>query len=369
MFANRHPQQVQFVQSLHAATAPLSPGPWNTAVVGPWGIGKTSLLRRFARLAASHDPPLGVAVLSATSALGSLDAFASMLLRRVEQDLRAQMSLAERVRREVSRWEPRVSLSPLSASRHDGASYVGLGADLLYSELRRLWNQALETRVAAVLICLDDVQHIVTREPAALLILRALFQDLQGAGASFPLVVTGPDDLFDSTTRSGPSEPVTRFFERMRLSEFSLEDTAAAVREPLHLSDSKLQVPDEGVAVVFERTMGHPFFVSLAMRELVNRANDAGTATLDRSFILSNWPSVAARLDADKFDDEWRSTSRQERAVLAAVAESRSLREVPNGSAFARRLVAKGLLAHPGRGVYRLYHPLFADYVVRHNHE
>ena len=32
--------------------------------------------------------------------------------------------------------------------------------------------------------------------------------------------------------------------------------------------------------------------------------------------------------------------------------------------ALASRLVQKGLLMRPARGVYRLYHPLFGDFVV-----
>lgn len=57
IFANRSREQEFFIQDLRQGLHPQGPGPWNVALLGPWGIGKTSLLRRFAAITTDFQRP------------------------------------------------------------------------------------------------------------------------------------------------------------------------------------------------------------------------------------------------------------------------------------------------------------------------
>ncbi|MDA8334114.1 MAG: hypothetical protein M0Z41_03820 [Peptococcaceae bacterium] len=243
LFANRRREQSLFRRGLAAGIAPGSAGPWNIAVLGQWGIGKTSLLRRFTALARAVDSPVGIVNLSATSAFLSFNEFALVLLHRIREDLRGHTGWSGRLRDEIVRWEPTVSVGPVPGTRRNDSP--GFGVEILYAELRRLWEGHLKGNLAAVIFFLDDAQNVTKVDANILLTLRAVFQDLQGLGAVFPLVVTGPEDMFESTRDL--AEPVTRFFERLPLGPFSREDTREAVTVPLTAAGHSLRVEEDAV--------------------------------------------------------------------------------------------------------------------------
>ena len=321
LFANRRAEQQRFIRSLGATTAPESPGPWNVALLGPWGIGKTSLLRRFTQLAQSHQPALGVVTLSVTSAVGGIEGFCESLLRRIHSDLSVQAGLAGRIQDEVRRWQPRLAVGPAAAVRT--VVNEGFALDRLYAELGRLWTRLAHQDMAGVLIFLDDVEHLLVRDASALLALRSVFQDLQGRGAVFALIITGPETLLE--VGRDVSEPVTRFFDRLPLGAFSLADTAEAIREPLRVNGAPLGVSDDAVAAVWSKTHGHPYFVAFTMRELTDRAYEGNVRQLDDRWITAHWPAVAQRLSADRFASEWQACTAAERRVLRRLAEGGAL--------------------------------------------
>ncbi len=361
LFANRRREQSLFRRGLDATVAPGSPGPWNVAVVGPWGIGKTSLLRRFAGMARTAAPTVGVVSLTVTSSLRSFDGFVAFLLDRTREQLRGQTRWSEPVQRELARWEPAVHLGPLSAARRSDPP--SLGAATLYSELRRLWRSHAAHNLAAVAFFLDDIHNLLAVDPGLLLTIRAIFQDLQGDGAVFPLVVTGSEDMFEAAR--DVAEPVTRFFERVPLGPFSVEDTAAAVRDPLEAVHHDLRVEEDAVPWIWERAGGYPYFVAFIMREAVDVAVDGGYGRIDGRLLEREWPAIARQMAVEKFSVEWNSATAAEKDALRAVVSGAPLADAVgrSGAALASRLVRKGLLVRLGRGAYSAYHPLFAEYV------
>ncbi len=60
-FANRRREIRWFQESLLPSLDPEGAGPVNVAIVGPWGIGKSSLVRYLTRLASEAGPPVGAA--------------------------------------------------------------------------------------------------------------------------------------------------------------------------------------------------------------------------------------------------------------------------------------------------------------------
>jgi hypothetical protein len=361
LFANRGREQVLFRRALRASTASGSPGPWNIALVGPWGIGKTSLLRRFVAMARSHQPRVGVVSLSVTSSLGGFDGFAASLLRRIREEMRGQTRWPARVQDEIGRWEPAITVGPLSAARRSEPAVAGTA--MLYAELRRLWSDHVRGNLAAVAFFLDDVQNLLAVQPDLLLNLRAVFQDLQGLGAVFPLTVTGPEGMFEAA--GDLAEPVTRFFERLPLGAFSLDDTRQAIVEPLRAAGHHLVVDEDAVRLVWERSGGHPYFVAFIMREAVDLAVERRAAAISADLLNREWGAVARQMAVEKFSVEWNSATMAEKAVLRTVVAADTPAPPPkrSPSSLAARLVRKGLLVRRSRGDYDVYHPLFAEYV------
>lgn len=360
LFSNRSREQEFFRRGLFSGLASRGGGPWNIALLGPWGIGKTSLLRRFARIAEREEvegKPVLTVSLSATGAYASFDEFARVLMRRVIEAV-PKSKLA----REVERWEVQSLRMGMLSVRRKGEPPVEGAVEALYRGLLELWEEA-EKRYAGVAVFIDDVQNLLEIHPRALLAIRTLFQDLQGAGARYPLVVTGTEMLFGAVREA--AEPVTRFFERMPVLPFNYEDTKEAICHPLKAVGSSLKVEEELIKKVYEKTGGHPYFVSFIMRDLVDAAYQEGKH-LTKKLFDEQWRSIIGHLEVEKFEEEWRACSPAERRVLMELVRRPGTpitQALGKHRALLSRLVDKGFVRRKDRGMYEVYHPLFAEFI------
>lgn len=361
LFANRSKEQEFFKKGLFSGLAAHGGGPWNIALLGPWGIGKTSLLRRFVRIAENEKvegKPVLTVNLSATSAYASFDEFARAFIRRLI-DVVPKSKLAQ----EFEKWEfQSVRMGMVAVKRREEAPVEGT-MEMLYRGMLSLWRESIAKKYAGMVVFIDDIQNLSEIHPKALLALRTLFQDLQGAGARYPLVVTGPETLFGAVREI--AEPVTRFFERMPVLPFTFSDTEEAVRHPLNAVDSCLIIDKEVIQRVYEKTLGHPYFVSFVMRDLVDAAYQQNSQ-LSVGLLNGHWKVIISHLEMEKFEEEWRVCSPAERKVLAALVKQP---HAPVTQTFGKqrgllpRLIEKGLVRRRERGAYEVYHPLFAEFI------
>ncbi len=79
LFANRKLEQLWFQQDLIPSLEPDSLGTYNAAILGPWGIGKSSLVRQLRYLVA-HAMPVSMAIVSCTTGFGSLMGFSMAIV-------------------------------------------------------------------------------------------------------------------------------------------------------------------------------------------------------------------------------------------------------------------------------------------------
>jgi len=372
ILANLAKEQQFFIQGLRQGLHPKGPGPWNVALLGPWGIGKTSLLRRFAAITSDFDRPAIPISLTITSGLDSLDAFIFLFLEHVKEILLSRKHWSAKIQQELAKWEMSLQLGPVRVT-HQGSQpreSVHASISLLYKGLYRLWESILQGQVSGVVIFLDDAHNLLQFNPQTLLVLRGVFQDLQGIGAKYPLVITGPEDMFEATR--DVAEPVTRFFERMKLGMFSLEDTKEAIQTPLRQLNTGISVEEDAITMIWEKSLGHPFFLTFIMRDLVNRHLYLQKRSPIRlKDVMENWQETLAHLQDDKFHMEWKNATPAERNVLLALAaksKEESLVETvgKKGSGLLNRLLKKGLITKQERGNYELYHPLFKEFVLKY---
>jgi hypothetical protein len=118
---------------------------------------------------------------------------------------------------------------------------------------------------------------------------------------------------------------------------------------------------------LFSKTLGHPYFLAFISRELWSDYHARPFANAAHL-----WPAVFSRLEQGKFRNDLAQLSEKEVGLLRAIA--RNDHEESNPAPFAqkfphiyfKRLADKGLLIRAGRGRYKLYHPLFRQFLQQH---
>jgi hypothetical protein len=183
-------------------------------------------------------------------------------------------------------------------------------------------------------------------------------------GCKYSLIITGPKILF--TYIADTAEPFVRFFHPFYLDSFNTPDTREAITRPLKTAGSRLKIQGEVISEVQERTGGHPYFIIYTMRELLN--NFGGKKQIDIKDFEEIWPTIISSLEETKFSPDFEVASEEEKKVLQKIANLRQGTVTPSmigikDRKILSRLENKGLLVKIDRGKYRIYHPLFKEYV------
>jgi hypothetical protein len=365
-FAGRH-KEVDYFRStaLNSAKMP-TPAPLNYAVLGTWGLGKTSLVYEYRYIAleelrkSTHCVTLHCAL--SPQSCRSWESFTTSLLASAKsREVNATQTIKSRVGKEISRWEPSINVGGVGVQRRRDE-----GSTDLLTNLASLWHKHLEpsgTDIAFIL--LDDLHYFpIKSEESAYLTLRSTFQELVNQGCNYSLVVTAHSGLF--TEIAEVAEPLLRFFKISELQPFTFSETKEAIEKRLKTSGSQLSIDAIVIERAYEKTAGHPYLLMFTFHELVEMLRPA--KHIKEADFKEGWPRVQALLGETLFRQKFLSASEKERDLLVKIARSRDVGVSPKNfqapNILFTRLEQKELLIHEDRGRYVLFHPLFREYLA-----
>lgn len=311
--------------------------PTHVFVQGEWGIGKTSLLLRLHPELEEHGT-----VIRESVPLG--------------KDQSPEFYQA------------------LIAGLYPKTSNVGLPEDLLALTqgfrsvrgirecLRIMMTTVQSADRAPVVIILDELERA---QPEFLMELRDIFQRLGQDGIHYMLLFAGKKL---PVATSDAEDPVRRFFQHVAVERMSETESLEAIRRPIQFVPG-LTIEDDACRLVFQLTLGHPYFLKKVCHEIFNLAD--GRGKIDASWLDERRIGIEGRLARDRFQGEVDGLPDGERQVLLRASlldeqfQARTLREelkrAPDVALL--RLSERGLLRRPSRGIYEIYHPLFRKYL------
>jgi len=367
-FVNREEILESFSRAIKRSANSVPRKPDNIAVLGGWGIGKTSVLKKFESLAVDEftDLKAFTAFIELNpSACQNIESFITRTRDDIQRSFLSELPLIAKIKRELSDW--RVNTLELGIGLERKEKMTESHATSLFEEaLRDLWNNILEPKgIEVAMLMFDDLHYLARNYPNGLYDIRSIFQKLAMDGCNYMLFVTGPETLFGEIREF--AEPFTRFFERFKLNLFDLEETRKAIQNPLQLSGSGVNTDDAVIERIHDLTQGHPYFIHFIMCDLVDY-REKGRIT--GNFFNEHWKKIATHIEREKFEDDLFSASETERKALHQIAELPSdvvapseIRIKGKAEILKRLSEDKGLLIKSGRGEYKLYHPLFKEYL------
>lgn len=358
-FINREEILANLEKSLKTTAESEIPKPDNIALLGRWGIGKTSTLRKFCDSAVNDT---GVKTFISHIELTPVScrdvkSFLIKTLEDMEKNSLSELSLYGHIRKELSEWR-RVSENYAINPTEDNNLF-----SRFEDALKDLWFGILKPfGINAAVLMFDNLHYLVKGNEGVFYDIKSMFQRLSFDGCNYMLLITGCENLLDN----GDLSEIQRFFDRYRLGLFNLSETRDAILKPVELSGLDVTLDDSVIERVYDLTRGYPYFIHFIMRDLIDLKR-AGRITED--FLDECWPKISGHLRREKFEDEVRSVSPSERKILFQMAKLPHNEIAPaqigvNGKGtLLKRLETRGLLLKPERGVYSIYHPLFKEYL------
>jgi hypothetical protein len=357
-FVGRRQQIETFRQALQQA---LHTGRTESfAVLGDWGIGKSSLLLRFATLCS--QPPFAMlpVFLSVVSDTCDYLRLAELLLDKFADALLAVPNMQARLRGKLLDWRfKRGNFGP--GGRESSYLFLSSGSSLFRHMLTEARDRFLApSGLKGAIFFLDDLQNIISisKEDLALMI-RDQFQWFGIEGLNYSVCFSAKPDYFAGT--KGLADPAVRFYTKFYLEPFTLEETLEYARSVFGLP---LDISQKVAAWLHEKTLGHPYFLACISEYL--RATEK---QIEPRKLETNWPAILDQLGREKFRSDVSQLSAKEFELIHQFARlgDGEVSAKPFSGKFQReyfaRLVENDLLIRTGRGRYKLYHPLFSEFL------
>jgi len=327
------------------------------AALGNWGIGKSSLLFKLAACCCALDPPMLPVHLSISQDIGDYLRFAESLSDKLADALAASDSLTAKLRAEARNWKfKQFRAGPITAEREAPRRFLTSGSALLRHRLAEAWRHFIRpAQLAGGVFFLDDLQNLALTSGDTALIIRDQFQAFAIEGMNFSVCFSAKPEYFSGVHSF--AEPAVRFYSKLVLAPFTFGETSEYTRAVFEQRANVQSLAQW----LYEKTLGHPYFLAFICRELVASGGSTSPSQL--------WPEISARLEREKFQSDLAQLSEKDIALLRtlAVTGQDEFSPTPFAKQFQHeyfgRLTDRGLLIRAGRGRYKLYHPLFREFL------
>jgi len=333
------------------------------AVLGEWGIGKSSLLLKCSAVSAEQQYNMLPVPFSVSKELADYRSFAEGLLDTFSEALAYCHAATVRLRRELQNWKlSRVNVGAFSLDRDAPQFFLSSGSAILKHALRDAWGRFIQPAgLRGVIFFLDDLHNLASPSADAIaLALRDQFQSLAVDGLNCSVCFSAPLNYFSDIRNF--AEPAVRFYDKVRLEPFAPTETSEYVEA---VFGSTLAEIGDFSTWLHTKTHGHPYFNAFICRQIAAFAPSSSTLVNT----VEHWPEIFARLENEKFRSDLAQVPEREIQLLRAIAcsedEQIGPKELPSGyeRMYFSRLTERGLLTRTGRGRYKLYHPLFREFL------
>jgi hypothetical protein len=200
------------------------------ALIGDWGIGKSSLLFKLAATCSEPNFRMLPVTLSISKDILDYMKFAETLCDRLANTLLASDSLATRIRTEIENWKlTKVSVGALTIDRQNRRYFLSSGSALLRHALIEAWEHFIRPDYAGAIFFLDDLHNLATPTVQdTALIVRDQFQSFGIDGMNLSVYFTAKRDYFSGIPSF--AKPAVRFYHKCALEPFTLEETTEYTR-------------------------------------------------------------------------------------------------------------------------------------------
>jgi hypothetical protein len=357
-FAGRAEQLREFADFLQDT---LAGNPKNICVLGEWGIGKTSLLRKMKEMV--ENAGCVVAFISLDETLDSYASVLETITANLAKEAKHRKGLTEKAREFFENLTLSVNYGPVGIAaqrnKNEKPNIVRFEDDMesIYKKLE-----------TPIIIMLDNVESIMGTK-GALFSLRNIFQKLQSmGGVKCMLVIAGRETLFRDL--HSVSEPVARFFWGVHLKPFTMDETRDAITKPL--IGMGVTFAEDVVEKVHTVSGGHPFFIQVYAYVLFKQRT--GNIVTMKDYDVSS-KEVMKYLGFRLFESMYMLLSENEKTIVKAISNTDYVKlsnqqiarlvKVKSINMYLKNLSENipNILVREGRGEYRLFHPLFKEYL------
>ena len=362
-FAGREKEIKRFLSYLKSTK---DGNPMNLAVLGERGIGKSSLLRKYEKIA--KEQKCITVRLDLDSSFDSINTLSTFILNEIKKEGQAYSKLFSASQKIKNFFRDyKIEIDILGTGLEIEKINSPASSLVFRDELSKIWESIKDT-VPAIIIMMDEAEELERIKGGALQVLRNVFSRLSEQSCGYMVVISGKLALFSKIKKI--HSPLARFFNPITLVEFNKEESLDALNKPL--TESPFDITEQVKETIVEVSEGHPYIIQLFGYYL---CENAASPTLDKKTYDACFPLVLDGLASQLFSDYYSSLSQMEQQTLKLIAqedekivtsamiakkENRKPQEI---TPFFDRLHKKDCLKKPSRGKYQLFHGLFREYL------